>query len=147
MIRLKVFETGLNEVDLLLRLIGRGRQADVPYYFSVDSYDLEKGWVLFTRLDCAPAPSFRVGVAGSNLIISMRDEHHLINWLNGWGIKFQETEIFEAISPDIAHAHLSEMRKKVVPKSKRKLMLSQLRESINKLRSQEEKALLKYYTS
>jgi hypothetical protein len=144
---LKVLETKSDENDLLFRLIARGRQADIPYYFSVDTYDLEKGWVIFTRLDCAPAPAFRVGVAGKNLIISTRDEHHLKGFLKDWNLDFQEKGTFEAASPDVAHAHLSEMRKKVVSESKRKSMLAELQKRVKELHERESNELLKRCSS
>jgi hypothetical protein len=110
-IKLAILETEAKEEYLFLRLVKRGRHAETPYYFSVDSYSLDEGWVLFERLDCAPVPSFRVGVAGNLLIVSKKDVAEVSRWLDVWEIKFTPHVVREKVeTPEAARALLREMR-------------------------------------
>jgi len=141
MIRLLVLETHEEEGDLLFRLIGRGRHADIPYYFSVDSHDLEKGWVIFTRLDCAPAPYFKVAVAGRHLVVSERDHTIVQSWLREWGLDFTLYKIVEGQTPEEAQARVAAFQRECTPGTKRSRMLEQLRV---RLREQDDSEA-KYY--
>lgn len=80
--------TDRDEATLFLLLTGRGRRAFLPYYQSVESYDVDEGTVIFSRLDCSPAYLFRVGVAGNALLTTKSFEHEIISWLNDWGVKY-----------------------------------------------------------
>lgn len=87
MIRLIELRTDIDEKDLFLRLVLVGRHANRPV-FSTDRYDWDEGWVSFVRLDCAPAPSFRVAVSGSCLFVSEQFLMEVESWLRMWSIPF-----------------------------------------------------------
>lgn len=108
-ITLTILETKLSEKDLFLKLVMRGRHADIPYYFSVHSYVWGDGWVIFEQLDCAPTHAFRVAVAGNLLIVSKKDFAEVSQWLAEWQVEFNLTE--EVVeTPRAAHALLKKLR-------------------------------------
>lgn len=117
MIELIVLKTDSTEDKLFLKLFSRGRHADVAYYFSVDHYNQKQGWVMFTRLDCAPTPSFRVGVAGNKIIISKKDLQRVSSWLTGWDISFEAGQEEEFETAEAAQAFLAELRGEVPTRS------------------------------
>jgi len=80
--------TDKDEATLFLLLTGRGSRAFLPYYQSVESYDVDEGTVIFSRLDCSPADRFRVGVAGNALLTTKSFEHEIISWLKDWGVSY-----------------------------------------------------------
>jgi len=110
MFTMMTLETGLTEEELFLKLVSRGRHADIEYYFSVDRYDWEEGVVVFTRLDCAPAPSFKVGVAGNKLVVSATYWSEVSDWLRAWGIVFAQVRQDDVNSPEEARRLLAKLR-------------------------------------
>jgi hypothetical protein len=126
MLKFKVLETNSNESELLFRLISRGKRTDIQDYFSVDRYDLEKGWVAFIRLNCKPETIFKVGVAGYTLIVSVKQEDELKAWLKEWGFEFEEKGVLEVSTPTEASAYLSHIHEKTMGQKKRKEMLHDL---------------------
>lgn len=133
MITLCVLETRRKEEELFLKLLSRGEQADVPYYFSVNSYNWKEGWVIFTRLDCAPAPIFRVGVAGNQLVISRKNILEVRQWLTGWNIPFSVKEEKDCETPEEALKFLEELRKKALPKKERIIMGRKVKKAITEM--------------
>jgi hypothetical protein len=109
-IKLLIFTTELTEKELFLKLLKRGRHADISYYFSVDSFNWEEGWVVFVRLDCAPAPEFRVAVAGHLLIVSAKDLSEISQWFAEWQLNCHLLKEELAETPQAAHALLKELR-------------------------------------
>ena len=60
MFTMMTLETGLTEEELFLKLVSRGRHADIEYYFSVDRYDWEEGIASSLRaLIALPHPPLR----------------------------------------------------------------------------------------
>lgn len=112
MIKLWVLKTDLKEDDLFFCLVSRGRQTGVPGYFSVKSYSWEDGWVVFIRLDCALAPTFEVGVAGSRLLVSEKDRREVDSWLRSWKVEFTEEESRDFSTPPQARRFLSTLRRR-----------------------------------
>jgi hypothetical protein len=110
MVNLRFIKTDQGEEELLFQLIARGQNALQPYYFSVHSYDLDTGVVHFTRLDCAPAESFRVAVIGNKLIVSENYQSEVMSWLAEWGFQRQLKETERVSSPDKAYAFVAQMR-------------------------------------
>lgn len=111
-ITLAILKTGCEEKDLFLKLVKRGQHADIPYYFSVNSFNWEQGWVIFERLDCAPSQGFRVGVAGKNLVVSTKDVSEVVKWLTEWHVELRSSEIRDVTTPSEAHALLKTLREK-----------------------------------
>ncbi len=124
-----LFRTNAVEKELFLRLVYRGRWADREYYFSVESHDWENGVVIFTRLDCAPAPSFKVGVAGNCLVVSETYRSEVRSWLLGWGIGFEQEER-DVSSPDEARGLLAQLRESTASPQERKTVGVEVREAI-----------------
>lgn len=145
MIKLRVLKTNSNEFELLFRLVQRGRLADqCDHYYSVDDYDLENGWVMFTLLQCAPPPYFRVGVAGNCILVSDRNEKEVRSWLDDWKIKFhRKWRIIPAESSEEALSILAEMRRCAMPESERKRKLVMLLEKIRIENEKRDDAMLK----
>jgi hypothetical protein len=126
MIRLRVLETPEEEGDLLFRLISRGRQADVPGYWSVERSNLEEGWVIFTLLDRARAPSFKVAVAGTNIVVSEQDQSLVQQWLGEWGLDFTLGKLIEGQTREEVQAQVSAFQQECTPGTERSRMLEQL---------------------
>ena len=110
MFTMMTLETGLTEEELFLKLVSRGRHADIEYYFSVDKYDWEEGVVVFTRLDCAPAPSFKVGVVGNKLVVSATYWNEVSEWLREWGITVTDAKQDSINSSEEARRLLAKLR-------------------------------------
>jgi len=142
MIRLNVWETSLNEHDLFFKLVARGRHADIPYYFSVESWDLEKGWVIFERLDCSVRQPFRVGVAGNKIIFQTNMENEVARWLKDWGATVVTYGTLNADSPAAVHTALSVMRKGAMSEADREQMNTDLSRRITEHRKGEDADLL-----
>ncbi len=126
-IELRVFATNATEIENFVRLVGRGRHADIPYYESVDEVDPENGWVMFSRLDCAPAPRFKVAVAGNLVIISAKSEAEVRSWFKEWRVQFRIVEKITVDSKNKALRKLKDMRSKHVPKGGRTRQMRELR--------------------
>lgn len=87
------FNTTSDEATLFLLLTGRGQRADVPNYQSVESFDEDDGFVIFSRLDCAPAARFRVGVAGNYILTTKSFEREIVAWLQEGGVAYNLSEV------------------------------------------------------
>lgn len=118
--KLVIFKTNESEVDLFLRLSARGRQPDIPYYQSVESYDVADGTVIFRRLDCRPAQPYKVGCAGGCFITTESFAQCVELWLLEWNIPFQR-EVRECDSPAQARQILTTMRSDVKKKERSRI--------------------------
>ena len=138
MIELRVFRTKSDEGDLLFRLIGRDRRADLyEHHFSVDTYDLKNGWVVFTLLQCTPASSFKVGVSGNLVIVNTKNNNdkEVESWLKNWKIKYKNKRVLiRADTPEQARTLIEDIRKKAMSEEARKTMLTKLYEKIKRER-------------
>ncbi len=140
MITLCVLETRMKEDKLYLKLLSRGRQADVPYYFSVVSHNWNEGRIEFARLDCAPAPSFKVGVAGNQLVVIRRYASMVSGWLKGWNIGYKITEEKNFQTKPGALKFFGELRKKSMSKKERERAGKRFRIAKAKIDKQEAEA-------
>ncbi len=140
--RLTILETNSDEETLLYNLIRRGRQADVPYYFSVDKYEVNIGRVIFARLDCAPAPAFMVAVAGKKIMFREDcDVSQLKSWLKGWNISYMQTE--EKEFSDLAEVKIfvNKLRERELGTKARSVVVANLKIRLGKLHQKEEQEL------
>ncbi len=117
MVKLIVLETKSTEEDLFFNLVSRGRW-DLPYYFSVDSYDWSKGIVFFFMLCCLPSLTMKVGVAGNLIVTSEKSIEELKKWLKDWEVKFKQKMVKSFSSPEDAQIFHREMRREI-PKEQR----------------------------
>lgn len=115
-----MLKTSLTEEDIFIKLVLRGRCADISYYFSVENHNWEQGIVIFTRLDCDPAPSFKVGVAGSYLIVSKTYQREVESWLAEWNVSCELMREMEFASPEDAREFLANTRQKFFIDEERK---------------------------
>ncbi len=136
---LTILETNSNEGNLLYKLIARGRQADVPFYFSVEEYDVNTGRVLFVRLDCAPAPAFRIAVAGNKIIFVEEDCEFsgLKSWLRDWKIKYKELKKKKFTGSSEAKAYVNKLREKELSVEARRAVIAGLKVKVEKLHREE----------
>lgn len=142
MIRLSVLKTKLREEEIFSKLVSRGRHAEIPYYFSVERYDLREGYVVFTRLDCAPAPVFKVGVAGNCLIISQKEVVLVKNWLSEWNIDFEVSQVKDFQTPAGAKRFLRKLREQALSQDERKLAEEKAKEAILKINETADRELI-----
>lgn len=117
MVKLIVLETDSTEEDLFFNLVSRGRW-DLPYYFSVDNYDWNKGVVFFFMLCCSPSPAMKVGVAGNLIVTSEKYIEELKGWLKDWEVKFKQKMVKSFSGPEDAQIFYRELREKI-PKKER----------------------------
>ncbi|MBU2539766.1 hypothetical protein KJ786_01215 [Patescibacteria group bacterium] len=142
MITLCVIETELTEEQLFLKLLSRGRQADIPYYFSVDRYNWEEGWIIFIRLDLAPESMFRVGVSGSQLIVSQKDILEISQWLLEWNIRFDAKGKKCFQKSEEALAFLKNLRKTASSEEERVMAGKRIEKAIIKMNESNDADLL-----
>lgn len=142
MFKMVLLRTDLIEENLFLKLVFRGRHADIPYYFSVENYDWTEGVVIFTRLDCAPAPIFKVGVAGNCLVVSSTYQHEVKSWLRGWDIAFKILEEKEIDSPEKARSFLRQLRNIPLTAKGRKTAGTRVKKAIDRFNRDVDRELM-----
>ena len=123
MLKMVVFKTNRPEAELFLRLTALGRHAEIPYYQSVESYNVKDGTVTFARLDCAPVQPYKVGCSGDCVVTTLTFSSRVGAWLVLWGITFQQ-EMQECDSPAEARQILTDMRNRVDKEERARINLA-----------------------
>lgn len=141
MIKIIVLETNSTEEELWFKLVGRGRWADIPFYMSVDTYNMDEGWITFVRLDCSPGEGFKVGISHNLILVSAKWVHEVRNWLNDWGISHRVKRRHEVATPDGARAFLAKIHEEMAPKNRAKMLLN-AQKRIAEFGRREDEALL-----
>ncbi|MDD5032877.1 MAG: hypothetical protein PHC85_02060 [Candidatus Pacebacteria bacterium] len=135
MLNMILFDTNAREGEILFLLASRGRHADIPGYQSVQSFFLDKGIVIFSRLDCSPADSFKVGVAGNSLFTTLTFADEIKDWLLKWKITFEQARL-EFFSKKEARRYFGGLREET--EKNRGFNLRWVREKISRYKEAEE---------
>ena len=103
--KIVILTTSCNEQGLFLFFLGRGRHAEISYYYSVEGFSWEDGRIAFTILNREVASPFTVGLSGNQVLVPVGWEHTVREWLQRhWQLSIisSETRIFETSEEVVA---------------------------------------------